>query len=1286
MARATPRVEGATLVDRANSARVITVGTADWYAWLDGATTFAFSDASGGFTARKERRGSGNRYWKAYRKRGGVTRSAYLGKTADLTLERLQAAAANLAEPISAGSTAAVSGAAPATAGAAPVARATAALPTGTITFLFTDIEGSTQLWENQPQAMSTALARHDAILHDVMVAHGGSVFKTVGDSMHAVFVTGPAALAAALAAQRALQAEAWGVTSPLKVRMALHTGVAELRDGDYVGPPLNRAARLLAAGHGGQILLSLATEALVREQLPPGARLHDLGTHQLKDLRLPEPIFQLISPDLPSDFPPLRLSEAALPPPVANALPLLTTKLALPTARANLVPRPRLIARLVGGSAGALTLIAAPAGFGKTTLLTSWLRQNDERGRTNDERSEPPIHRSSFITQRFHVAWLALDVGDNDPTSFLRYVITALQQAVAAPIGALALALLEAPQLPPLPTLLTTLINDLAPVAKPVLLVLDDYHVIGTPALHEALTFLLERQPSTLHLVIASRDDPPLPLARLRAHGQVTELRAADLRFTPDEATAFLRDVMGFDLTTDEVAALDARTEGWIAGLQLAALAMRDRADRAGFIAAFTGSNRFVIDYLASEVLNWLPAHLRTFMLQTAILERMCGPLCDALLGFEASDSGLADANATQAGVPSRPLKPKASYSQLILEQIERANLFLIPLDEERRWYRYHHLFAEVLRERLASGVPAVEVAALHRRASAWYERHELVAEAIQHALTAADGQRAADLIERHGVRIIGDGQVQTVLSWLHALPETLFRTRPMLCILHGFALQFTNQLAAGEARVQDAERCIQPGTPPDQVRFIQGYAAAQRANTARYRGDIAGGVAFGQQVLRLLPETEVLTRTVAQLHTARVFRVSGDVTTANEQLAVAVVATLREARSRLGLLGALANLTRLQVLQGRLRAAAATYREMTQLAPGPDELQGLQGGPAYYVGMGELLREWNDLDAAERHLAQAMELLPETLAVDAEDVALGYLALARQQHARGDDTTARATLDTFMALARQRGFVEHLIARGAAVQAQIVLAQGNLPAAVDWANESGARWAPGAMDDLSFPREAEHLILARVWIAQARSGSADVFLSQALQLLERLLADATAKARMDSVLEILIVRALALWAQGTRTDALATITRALTLAAPEGYIRRFVDEGAPMAELLALRVERSAQNDPTRAYAERLLSTFPSQLRRETVAAADAPPVLGAALERSNALIEPLSAREREVLRLLATGQDNAQIARALVIAASTVKSHINHIFGKLGVRTRVEAVLRAQELNLL
>ncbi len=408
------------------------------------------------------------------------------------------------------------------------------------------------------------------------------------------------------------------------------------------------------------------------------------------------------------------------------------------------------------------------------------------------------------------------------------------------------------------------------------------------------------------------------------------------------------------------------------------------------------------------------------------------------------------------------------ASYSQLILDQLERDNLFVISLDDHRRWYRYHHLFADVLRHRLTSGVSAEAVASLHRRASVWYERQGLVPEAVQHALTAADGARAADLIEQHGLRIIVGGQVQTVLDWLSVLSGTLVQARPLLCTIHALALLFTNQLAAAEARIQDAERGIQTDTPADQVQLIQGRAAAIRANIARYAGDLAGCVAFAQQVLRLLSETETIARTIAILHVARAFRVSGDVRDAAERRAIAVIAPFQAADNLLGRLAAIINLARLQVLQGRLHAAAATYREMTQLASIADEPLLLEG-PAYYAGMGDLLCEWNDLDAAEQHLAQAMEQLVGRLVVDAEDVALGYLALARLQHARGDHATAQRTLETYTDLARQRGFVAHLVARGVAVQAQLALAQGDVAAAVAWADASDAQRGAGAADELA-------------------------------------------------------------------------------------------------------------------------------------------------------------------------------------------------------------------------
>jgi LuxR family maltose regulon positive regulatory protein len=993
MARTTALVDGATLVLPDSDASPITVDTPAWFAWLEHAMTFAFTSPSGHFTARKERQARGGGYWKAYRTSHGTLHRVYLGKAQDLTLDRLNQAAARLAAASAPVAPLPVVRTADARRSrTAPVLAPPPALPEGTLTFLFTDIVGSTTVWEAHPQAMAHALARHDAILQQVIAASGGIVFKTVGDAVHAVFITAPDALTAALAAQHALHQESWGVTGPLRVRMAIHTGAADMRDGDYFGSTLNRIARILAAGHGGQILISHATAELAAERVPPGASLVDLGAHQLRGLSRPEQIFQLVHAEIPTDFPPLT-TMAARPAP-ATALPanLLATKLFVPPARANLVVRQRLFERVEAGLRDKLTLIAAPAGFGKTTLFSAW--------------------RATAADGALPVGWVSLDSADNDPLRFWSYVITALD-TLAPGVGTTALALLQSPQPPPIESMLTSVLNGFSaayavPPVRDSALVLDDYHVITAPAIHGALALLLEHLPPQLHLVIITRADPALPLARLRARGAVTELHASDLRFTPDEGAAFLNQVMGLSLTTADLAALEVRTEGWVAGLQLAALAMRDHQDRSGFIRSFSGSNRYIVDYLAAEVFASQPAHIQTFLLHTAILDRMCGPLCDAVLGLEARDLGLVD-DTTRSS-----LKPQASslsaYSQLILDQLERDNLFVVSLDDDRQWYRYHHLFADVLRHRLTSGVSAETVASLHRRASVWYERQGLVAEAVQHALTAADGARVVDLIEQHGLRIIVGGQVQTVLGWLSALPDTLVRARPLLCTIHALALLFTNQLAAAEARVQDAERSIQPDTPVDQVQLIQGRAAAIRANIARYTGDLAGCVAFAQQVLRLLPETETIARTIAILHVARAFRVSGDVRDAAERRAIAVIAPFQAAHNLLGTLAAITNLARLQVLQGRLHAAAATYRKMTQIAAGPDEPLLLEG-PAYYAGMGDLLREWNDLDAAEQHLTQAMEQLVGRLVVDAEDVALGYLALARLQHARGEHTTAQLT-----------------------------------------------------------------------------------------------------------------------------------------------------------------------------------------------------------------------------------------------------------------------------------
>jgi len=1031
--------------------------TPAWFAWLEHATTFAFTSSSGRFTARKEQQARGGGYWKAYRTVRGKLQRVYLGKAQDLTLDRLNRAAATLAAAI-----------------------ALAAPP--------------------------------------------------------------PAA------------------------------------------PPLTA-----------------------------------------------------------------RPIVAAAPPP-----DLLATKLFAPPARANLVARPRLFERLQAGLREKFTLIAAPAGFGKTTLLSAW--------------------RTTDAGRALRFGWVSLDGADNDPLRFWSYVITALD-TLAPGVGTTALALLRSPQPPPIEAVLTGVVNALSaayasPPAHDVVLVLDDYHVITAPGIHAGLSVLLEHSPPQLHLVILTRADPALPLPRLRARGMVTELHARDLRFTPDEAAVFLNQVMGLSLSAADLAALEKRTEGWVAGMQLAALAMRDHQDRSGFISSFRGSNRYIVDYLAAEVFTAQPAHLQAFLLQTAILNRMCGSLCDAVL-LGSTENGRSEADGDDPGSRLSVRGYGESYSQLMLEQLERANLFVVPLDDERQWYRYHHLFADVLRHRLSRGVSAETVAALHGRASVWYERAGLVAEAVQHAQAAADEARVVELIEQHGLRIIVGGQVQTVLGWLSFLPDALVRARPLLCTVYALALLFTNESAAAEARLQDAERWILPGTPADQARLIQGRAAAIRANIARYTGDLAGCVALAQQVLELLPEGETIARTIASLHMARAYRVSGDVRDDAERRAVAVIAPFRSAQNLLGMLAAITNLARLQVMQGRLHAAAATYREMAQLAAAPDEPLLLEG-PAYYVGMGALLYAWNDLDAAERHLAQAMEQLEGRLVVDAEDVALGYITLARLQQARGRHADARLTLERYIALARTRGFVAHLLARGAAAQAQLTLSRGDLTAAVAWADAGGL----GPADHLSFQRETEHLTLARVWISQAGAR-----LPQAMELLDRMLDDAQSKARIGSAVEILIVRALAQWARGTYREALATLERALALAAPGGSIRSFVDEGPAMAAMLQASVVR----DSVAEYHARLLAAFPEAEGQQRERVAMLSPQ--AARSPQPALLEePLSARELEVLRLIASGKSNAEVARALVIAVSTVKTHTNSIFGKLQVTSRTQAIALARDLQLL
>ena len=570
---------------------------------------------------------------------------------------------------------------------------------------------------------------------------------------------------------------------------------------------------------------------------------------------------------------------------------PLLSTKLYVPPPRPNLVPRPRLVAQVQSGMTGKLTLLAAPTGFGKTTLLSDWLASlsaefpdlrsevvQSAQPRTPDSSRQPPV------------AWVSLDVGDNDPQRFWSYVCAALETLLPG-VATTALALLQSPQPPPAQTLLPSLLNALSSHAVDCVLVLDDYHVIEADAIHADLTFLLEHVPPTLHLVIASRADPLLPLARLRARGELTELRAADLRFTPAEAAAFLTEVMNLPLTPEDITALEERTEGWIAGLQLAALAMRDRRDLASFISAFTGRQRFVAEYLAEEVFARQPPHIQTFLLQTSILSRMCGPLCDAVL---------------HGGVTGSTLR--GSLCQDVLEELERTNLFVVPLDDTQQWYRYHHLFGEMLHARLTRSASEAALATLHRRASAWYAEQGLVVEAVEHALAAHEWGSAAYLIKQHGPMLVMSGQNHTVLGWLETLPATVVQSSPTLYQVHAMALIFMNQFDAAGVRLHDAERALKPNMPTDRVRRAQGSVAVLQGGICFYKGDMAQAISLMQKVLVLLQELPAnavigpgvaTTRTVAAMYAAMAYQLTGDVTEASEQQAIAAIVPARSTRA---------------------------------------------------------------------------------------------------------------------------------------------------------------------------------------------------------------------------------------------------------------------------------------------------------------------------------------------------------------------------------------------------
>ena len=906
----------------------------------------------------------------------------------------------------------------------------------------------------------------------------------------------------------------------------------------------------------------------------------------------------------------------------------LLETKFYIPRPRRGLVPRPRLSERLDRGAASKLMLVSAPAGFGKTTLLTEWLAAGP---------AAPADERLA--------AWLSLDRGDNHPATFWSYVITALR-TVASGVGDGALALLQAPQPPPVEAVLTALLNDLAAIAGDIVLVLDDYHVVDAREVQDGMAFLLDHLPPGLHVLIASRADPPLPLARLRARGELAEIRAAELRFTPDEAAAYFNGLMGLQLTARDVTALEARTEGWIAALQLAALSMQGRDDVAGFIDGFAGDDRYVVDYLAEEVLQRQPDRVQAFLLHTSILGRLSGPLCDAVTG--------------QGG------------GKAMLEALDRGNLFLVPLDDHRRWYRYHHLFADVLQARLLDEQPG-QAPDLHRRASAWYEQNGEQSLAIGHALAAGDFGRAADLVELAIPALRPTRQEAMVRHWLEELPDDVVRVRPVLSVTFAGALLNTDEIEGVEERLQDAERWLDPTTAfheepqgrpaeivvadeEEEYRRLPAAIEVYRAALALARGEPAGTVRHARRALDLSLEEDHLNRASAAGFLGLASWGSGDLE-AGHRAYSACVDGLRRAGFIADILGCSIALADIRITQGRLGEAMRTYEQALQLAPqhaGPV----LRGTADMHAGISEIHCERGDLRAATQHLLTSQELGEHT-GLPQHRYRL-RVAMARVAQAEGNLAGALDLLNE-----AERCYVSDFfpnVRPVPALKARVWIRQGRFGEALGWAREQGL----SVDDGLSYLREFEHITLARLLLARHEDERPERSVHEATGLLQRLLLAAEEGGRTGRVIEIVMLQALAHQAQGDMPAALASLERAVTLAEPEGYVRIFADEGTPLVPLLrAVAKQGTRQN-----YARRLLATVG---RTET----GSPTTL--------ALIDPLSERELDVLRLLGTELDGPAIARELMVSLNTMRTHTKNIYAKLAVTNRRAAVRRAAELDL-
>lgn len=891
----------------------------------------------------------------------------------------------------------------------------------------------------------------------------------------------------------------------------------------------------------------------------------------------------------------------------------MIETKFFVPLARPGLVGRPRLDELLSRRSR--LTLVSAPAGFGKTTLLASWLGPSASAG---------------------NVAWVSLDALDTEAASFWSYVLTAVDRA-APGSAAGALTLLGTGQ--PVEAVLTALLNELSVQDDELVLVLDDYHLAESPQVQPGMSLLLERLPPQVRLVILTRADPALPLARLRARGELTEVRAADLRFTDAEASAFLVEETGLDLGAQEVSALGQRTEGWIASLQLAAISLRARPDPSGFIASFAGDDRYVMDYLVEEVLSVEPPDVRDFLLRTSILDRLSGPLCEAVTGTPAA---------------------------AVLDSLEKRNLFLIPLDDQRRWYRYHHLFADVLRAQLAHE-GSESVAGLHRRASSWFAAEGHPEEAVRHALAAGDLDRAAELVELAVPELRRERREGVLSRWARELPPELLADRPVLAVGLASGLMASNDFDGVAERLDQVDemlaRPLSDLVVHDEAEFarLPAALATYRAGLALVAGDLPDALGHAQLAESRTAADDDLTRSAAAGLAGLANWAMGDISAAHDSY-VTCARGLARAGHIADVLGCSLTLADMELALGRLLDAQRTLEHALRLAAGstPAGAAVLRGTADMLVGLSRVAWHRNDL-AAAGDLIDRAQTLGESAGLPQHPYRW-RVALARLRAAAGDHASAIELLDE-----AERVYVGDFSPQVHpihATRARLLVAAGDLAAAHDWAHRHGVR----SDDELSYLREYEHLTLARILLADSSASSRD----EAVALLGRLSSAAADGGRLGTVIEAEAVLAGALEAVGDPDGADRAFERALGIGEPDRWIRVFADAGPDIAAPLS----RVAADRASSSYVRELVEACSSRAA-EVPSGAPAP---------QKGLVDPLSERELEVLRLLASELDGPGIARELVVSLNTVRTHTKHIYTKLDVNNRRQAVARAHQLGVL